>query len=296
MKKLLALLLAVLMVVSFAACSDDGEDGTNGMDDYVDNTVAKTFETIGDNTFTFEAIDTVTVMITGFSSTNDAPHEVKIPAYLDGKQVVALGDEAFCYKSNISKIVFPTEADYKAGDTSFALADFSFAIGNYTFRDCGSLKEISLPSYVTSIGKGLFYGCSALEHFPLSETTALDAIPDYTFMTCTTLASLELPGNYVTVGSGAFFGCTALESVKLENGVELVMPQAFQNCVALSRVELPESLISVGKYAFHGSDALYKGGVVYAGNAEDVLNYISGMGLTEKPAEDSSSSAPSGEA
>ncbi len=290
MKKLLALLLAALMIVSFAACSGDDGDGDGEMDGYVDDSTVKTFETIGDDTFTFEPVDTLTVIITGFSSTNDAPHEVKIPAYLDGKQVVALDNEAFCYKSNISKITFPSEADYKAKDEAFDLAAFSFSIGNYTFRDCISLTEIKLPAYVKSIGKGLFYGCSALQEFPLDATTTLDAIPDYTFMSCTSLSTLTLPDNFKTVGTGAFFECVALESVTLSEGVEMVLPQAFQNCTALASVKLPESLLSVGKYAFHGSDALYKGGVVYAGDSADVLSYISGMGLVDQPVEDTSSS------
>ncbi len=287
MKKLVAAILSVLMIAALTACSDDtGSDG--GYDKYKQDETVKTYEKIGDDTFHFASVDSVSVRITNFESTNDVPHTVTIPAYLDGKKVVGIAKEAFCYKSNVSTVIFPTEADYREGDSGFSAADFSFTIADYAFRDCAVLGSVEFPSYVTEIGTGIFYGCPKLETVTFAEGCRITAIPSYAFMDCTALKAIALPGNILSVGKAAFFECTALESVSIEESAEgasqLILPNAFMNCKNLASVTLPASVLSVGKYAFHGSEKLYADGFRYAGTSEEVLEYIKGLMLTEKPA------------
>ncbi len=82
MKKLLAILLAGLMVLSIAACSNKEKDKENDDEKYRDNTVIVDSLTEGTDTFRFENVDSETVIIAEFSTTLDKAHEVKIPAYL----------------------------------------------------------------------------------------------------------------------------------------------------------------------------------------------------------------------
>ena len=88
MKKLLAILLAALMVFSFAACNDKNDKNDNDDEKYRDKTVIIDHESLnnGVDTFYYENVDSETVIIVGFSTTNDKMHSVKIPA--DRKSVV----------------------------------------------------------------------------------------------------------------------------------------------------------------------------------------------------------------
>ena len=288
MKKLVAAILSVLMIAALTACSDN-TDNNGGYDDYRQDETVKTYEKIGDDTFHFESVDSVSVRITNFESTDDAPHAVTIPAYLDGKQVVGIAEEAFRYKSNISTVIFPTAEDYQEGDADFSAAEFSFTIAKYAFRDCAVLSTVTLPDYVTEIGTGIFYGCAKLESVTFADNCRIASIPSYSFMECPALKTIVLPASVLSVGEAAFFECASLESVTVEEAAEgstqLILAKAFMNCKNLSSVTLPASVISVGKYAFHGSEKLYTDGFHYAGTSEEVQEYIKGLMLTDSPAE-----------
>ena len=187
MKKLLALFLILVMAVSMFACSNDKGEETNDDDQYLDNTVVKTFETIGDDTFYFDSVDSETVVITNFASTVDAAHAIKIPAYLDGKRVVGIAQEAFCYKSSVQSLTFPTAQELIDGaaaveDADFDIDEYTFTIADYAFRDCVSLKTLSLPAYVSEIGSGAFYGCSSLEALVFENGIKITEIKMASFM------------------------------------------------------------------------------------------------------------------
>lgn len=297
MKKLLAILLAGLMIFSMVACSNKDKDNENDDDKYRDNTVIVDSLTEGTDTFRFENVDSETVIIAEFSTTLDKAHEVKIPAYLfvPGNEreqepdkylrVVGVGKEAFLNSSSISSLVFPTEEDYKAHDADFDMSEHSFTFGDYSFRECVALQSLTLPAYVTEIGVGAFYGCVALNTITFADDSRLTAIGDQAFMDCTSLKSIEFPTSVKSVGKAAFFECTALEVVVINEGMVAIGDQAFENCIALATLQLPTTLENIGTYAFHGSKELYKEGLTYAGNAPAINAYITSLALTERPEE-----------
>ena len=243
MKKLLALILAMLMVVAFAACSNE-DDTKEDLKDYLQNeeVVDKITNNDGE-TFYFDIIDSESVTITGYNS-GDKAHPLNIPATLDGKEVVGISDQAFYYCSKINAINIPASVT---------------SIGAYAFAGCEMVTDINLPATVTSIGEGAFYNCSAATS--LSVGAGIDDIEKYTFMGCTSLTTVTVPANIKTVAQGAFYGCTALTSVTIAEGVEIVGAQAFQDCTALETLTLPASVVSIGDHAFDGSDNLYLDGV-----------------------------------
>ena len=297
MKKLLAILLAGLMMLSIVACSNKKTGIENDDDKYRDNTVIVDSVTQGADTFRFENVDSETVIIVSFSTTRDKAHEIKIPAYLlvPGNEmehepdkylrVIGVGKEAFLNSSSISSIVFPTEADYKEHDADFDIDSHSFTIGDYAFRECVALQGLTLPAYVTDIGVGAFYGCIALNTLTFAEGSRLEKIQNYAFMNCIALQSVTFPETVESIGDAAFFECVGLESVIINEGTLTVGAQAFQKCAALAEVKLPASLEAIGKYAFHTCETLYKEGLTYAGNSEAINAYISSLALEEAPEE-----------
>jgi len=104
------------------------------------------------------------------------------------------------------------------------LADGVTSIDN-AFNGCTSLKSISLPNELTSIGKNAFNGC-------------------------TSLTSISLPNELTSIGDGAFFRCTSLASISLSNELTSIEKEAFYNCNNLTSISLPDGVTSIGSAAF----------------------------------------------
>lgn len=296
MKKLLAILLAGLMVLSIVACSDKDKQGANDDEQYKDTTVIVDSVTYGSDTFYFENIDSETVVVSKFSTTNDKAHEVTIPAYLmvPGNEreqepdkylrVVGIGELAFKTTSSIKTLNFPTEAAYLEHDDTFDISKHTFTIANYAFRDCVALETLTIPAYVTEIGKGAFINCSLLKTITFEEGCKLEKISSSAFWDCASLQSITVPASVKEIGEGAFFECTSLASVVINEGTLIIGKQAFHKCKALASVQLPASLgvytnseyikekygadqkpAPIGEAAFGLCDALFENGWVYAG-------------------------------
>lgn len=245
MKKLMAALLAGLMLVSLAACSNDkGKD--EDLNKYKEDEVVEYFETIGDETFHFEMVDSESVSVVKYEG-KDVAHAVVIPAKLKGFNVVAIGDNAFLDSSKINAVSFPESVT---------------SIGKFAFANCSMLTSVTLPAHIASIGDGAFYGCGALASFAI-EGEALETIPYAAFMNCTALTTVTIANGVKNVDKSAFFGCTALTAVTVNEGVESIGTQAFQNCTNLATVVLPASVTQIGDYAFSGSEKLSIAGLTY---------------------------------
>lgn len=253
MKKLFAILLAVMMLIALAACSNEEEDNSGAFDDYKDNTVVITEWTNNEgDTFIFDSVDSETVVISGFTVTNNAPHAVKIPAYLDGRRVIGIEKDAFANISSISKLIFATEEEYKKDHADFDIASLKFEIGEGAFRGCVSMTEIAIPSYVVSLGEKAFYGCEAMKTLTFSDGCQLTELPYAVFGGCAALEAVTIPASVKSVADAAFLNCIELKTLVVSDGVESIGTQAFQNCVALESVALPVSLTEFGNYAFSG--------------------------------------------
>ena len=123
--------------------------------------------------------------------------------------------------------------------------EFTFASGvkiiDNAFYGCTSLKSITLPNSVTSIGNLAFTGCTSLK-------------------------SITIPNSVTSIGDWAFSGCTSLESITIPNSVTSVGYNAFSGCTSLESITLPDSVTAIGTEAFSGS-ALTD--VWYTGSEED---------------------------
>ena len=312
MKKLLAILLAGLMVFSIVACGDKNKQDANDDEKYRDTTVVVDSATYGSDTFYFENVDSETVIISKFSTTNDKAHDVTIPAYLmvPGNEreqepdqylrVVGIGKLAFQTTSSISTLTFPTEAAYREHNAQFDINAHTFSIAEYAFRDCVALETLNVPAYVNEIGKGAFINCSSLKTLTFEDGSKLEQIQDSAFANCISLECVTTPASIKVIGTGAFFECKSLSSVTVNEGTLVIGKQAFQKCAALASVKLPASLgiytnsefieakypgeqkpAPIGEAAFGLCDALFEEGWSYAG----VLPEEPGEDVDEESAE-----------
>lgn len=140
------------------------------------------------------------------------------------------------------------------------------------FRGCSKLKDISLPSTLTSLGSYTFVDCTSLTNILIPSN--IDTIGEETFENCTSLKTVVIPSNVKTVKFRAFRNCSNLETVEIQEGVENIEGQVFDDCTKLSNVKIPSTVKELLYGVFDDCTNL---GNVYILNNDikmDYLNYI----------------------
>ena len=110
------------------------------------------------------------------------------------------------------------------------------------FADCSSLKQINLPSTLTSLGEGAFRNSSikALE-IPESQISIADSL----FYSCDSLELVKFSSNTKSVGVAAFAYCTTLTSLKLPELIKSIPQLLFAGCKSLETVTIPANVTTV---------------------------------------------------
>lgn len=180
-----------------------------------------------------------------------------------GSAVVSIGKSAFGVMVNLTSIEIPASVDSIASEAfrycsgletvSFAEGSKLRVLGSNAFFTCTSLKNITIPDGVTSLGYA-FMRCYSLESVTLG--TGITKITAYLFSECTSLTTVVLNGEITSIGKYAFNGCTSLTSFDIPSAVDSIGEYAFQNCSALTALVIPESVTKIGAYAYTGCSAL----------------------------------------
>ena len=154
------------------------------------------------------------------------------------------------------------------------------------FSGCRSLKTITIPNNVTSIGMSAFYGCSSLKSVTIPNSVT--SIGEKVFSNCSALTSIIveknnpiydsrnncnaiietksnklisgckktiIPNNVTSIGNYAFYNISDLETIAIPNSVKSIGDNAFYNNPDLETITIPNSVKSIGDKAF---DTCYK--------------------------------------
>ena len=207
MKKILALLLAALLIFCMVACTNDKEDATDEEDEVIAQDVSTT-TTVG--TFSYAPNDEGDYEITAFVPATLDLVDVTLPkATEDGRDIVGVADNAFKTKLTIKSITIPETFTY---------------VGDYAFYGCENLEKVTMNNSLTSMGVGAFQNCVKLAEVTLSKLVSV--ISKDAFSGCSALKTVDLSGA-VRVEIGAFFGCAELTSVSFSNAIQYVSSYAF---------------------------------------------------------------------
>jgi len=194
--------------------------------------------TDGDWTYTLNKSDEAT--ITAYGGNGGA---VVIPGRIQGFPVTSVGGDWSPIFGNENKSV-----------TSVTVPSSVTSIGKGAFAEWTGLTNVSIPNSVTSIGEAAFVGCTALISVSIPESVT--SIGDAAFAGCTSLTSVTIPNSVTHIGGAAFSSCTALISVTIGSGVTNIASGAFSDCTSLAMIVIPDSVKSIGDGAFMESTSL----------------------------------------
>ncbi|MDD4993750.1 MAG: leucine-rich repeat domain-containing protein [Paludibacter sp.] len=198
--------------------------------------------------------------------------EIRLLAVLDISSV-----QIQYYKGTLGTI--SNDTIYQANE----MPQYSFS-NKITYTSKESLKSITLPNTITSVGSNAFRSCYNLTNTLIPGSVI--SIGNSAFASCGKMAELKIPGSVTSIGDNAFSGCYGLTSINIENGVISIGSNAFDNCVDLTSITIPKSVISIGSNAFRFSRSLTKilvdadnsnyssvGGVLFNKNQTTLIYY-----------------------
>lgn len=187
------------------------------------------------------------------------------------KSITSIGDGAFSGCSDVSVFVSDWESWYsiriEEGGTDSLPSDFALYVNGQ------EVKEIVVPTSVTSIGYGAFWGCKSLTTATITDNVKF--IDKYAFVDCKNLTTVVLPNSLASIETGVFWNCINLSNVTIPNSVtsidgfagctalkDITIPNSvtrisgFAGCTALTDITIPNSVTSIGSLAFAGCTSL----------------------------------------
>ena len=139
---------------------------------------------------------------------------------------------------------------------------------NYgVFYGC-KFKTVTIGNNVTAIQAGAFEGCTNLKKVNITDLTAwcnIDFNDNYSnplfsahhlWLNGEEIIDLILPESISTIKNNTFCGCSSLKSVKIPNSVTSIGDWAFKECSGLTSVAIPNSVTSIGNNAFYECSGL----------------------------------------
>lgn len=134
-------------------------------------------------------------------------------------------------------------------------------IGGEAFRGCSKLRAIEIPDSVTSVAYRAFMDCLQLKQATIGgsiQEWPEDWGDSSVFANCPVLESVTFRPGITTLPYRFFKDCRALKQITLPEGLLYLEAEIFVGCSALEAVNFPSTLDTIGNYAFDGCAALKK--------------------------------------
>lgn len=157
------------------------------------------------------------------------------------------------------------------------------------FKACKYLTTAVIPNSVTSVGAGVFYGCSALESVVLSnKITALPStsgrVPNGFFHQCKALKSIVIPNSVKTIGKNAFNNCTDLATITIGTGVTEIGDNAMKYCIFAKKNFINNSSLNAEANGYWGArimDDEIDGMIILHDTIIECRNYASSITIPD---------------
>ncbi|MFI3329392.1 MAG: leucine-rich repeat domain-containing protein [bacterium] len=214
----------------------------------------KGLKVLGDNVFSMcDSLNDVfipsSVELIGSECFSECISLINLTVDQDNKHYTAT--EGFLFTKDLTEILYSQKERH-----SVFLPTELKSINAFTFK-LNTLKDITLPSNLLSIGEYAFFNCKSLTHVNIDKSTQINFQTDSyigqsAFALCTNLESITIPSNIKTIKFEAFLLCENLKSIIITEGVTTLEDQVFKDCTKLESITLPKSLNKIGENIFNG--------------------------------------------
>ena len=156
----------------------------------------------------------------------DTAGAIAIPHEIDGKPILAIGDNAFDSCSRITDVTIP---------------EGILSIGDYAFSGCVSLSRLEIPASVTNVGYTALNACDALGELRINST--LPSIGYKAFAHCG-VTNVVFALGITNIYNYAFADCRNLASVTIPQSVQRICTWSFdENCKSLKSASVPYATV-----------------------------------------------------
>lgn len=190
------------------------------------------------------------------SMTGDGFTDVYLPDSIE-----YIGPHCFSY-SGIQRLRLPNNPNLSCGEQAFVLTwdlysvlipDTVTELPKQFLDESAQLQTVKLPSSLSSIGYGAFYGCPNLKTIELNQ--GLTTLDNYC-LALTGLTSAHIPSSVQSVGYATFAWNNSLQEVIIEAGVQSLGEGAFYACPLLTEMTYTGTKIEWEAIAKHTDWAL----------------------------------------
>ena len=214
-------------------------------------------------------------------------------SYTIPDKVKKIGTKAFQGARKLTTLVIPTNVEdisEQAFRQNYSLTSITFLepskitnLNGHSFWQCPRLKEVTLPSSITEIGR-VFEACDSLhtinvpdnskletikesafisntqlKHFNFKGTCPLKNIKENAFAKAENLERFDFPKTVTNIGRNAFNGCKNMKAAKFDENaaIDSIGAGAFADC-GLESLDIPKNVKEIKKEAFRNCGALEK--------------------------------------
>ena len=285
MKKVLAVILAIFIMVGLTACGSTGGGPSTSSD-----TPASTSNSPAPSTDTPDTPEKPDDAPAGTDDElpTDIQRLVDDIDYDNAEDVGMCGTNAMWYYSNGILVIRGTGEvnSYSIGESGpwhkyyndlnmLVVEPGITGIGYRAFADMYVLNRVYLPDGFESLGGQAFRHCAQLEVVRIPNT--LSTIEGCVFQECASLAQIKLPEGLTTIEVATFSDC-ALTSIELSEGLTTIEVEAFNRCPFTS-ITIPASVTSVESFGDAKTINLEcdASALTVSYDKESDLNYIEGL-------------------
>jgi len=167
--------------------------------------------------------------------------EVRIPPTIQNFQVTGIGEEAFSYNENITRVIIPNSVIIIGGNIENSGA----------FLSCTSLTSITIPNSVTGIGELAFTACTSLTSITIPKSVTSIGLAAFIMGTSLTAINVDAGNTAYSSQDGVLYNKNKTDLITYpagKTGTTFIIPNsvtnigynAFAHCNKLNRVTIPD--------------------------------------------------------
>lgn len=163
--------------------------------------------------------------------------------------------------------------------TDIVIPEGTTKIGEDTFYNVSSIKNVTLPDGIKVIEYGAFENAEGLETINLPDS--LERIGEYAFRLCKGLTKIVIPEKIKKIPTGAFDCCFGLKEVTIPASVTSIASSAFSSCANIENVYAAdlESWLKIDFSGYSSNPAFYSENLYFGG--KKVTDVVIPAGVSE---------------